>query len=148
MENKNERFLPIGSVVLLKGGTKKAMITGFCSVAAEDKAKMYDYTGCVYPEGYLDFSQICLFDHEQIEQVFHYGYVDEEETEFKKELNEVASQFESGNQEIKSLIEEFNGDEEEDDDEENNSDAIIPIMDDIDEQSGDDNQEMEQLEYL
>ena len=25
-----EKFLPIGSVVLLKGGTKKVMITGYC----------------------------------------------------------------------------------------------------------------------
>ena len=39
-------------------------------------------------------------------------------------------------------------DENNDIDAENNSDAVIPIMDDIDEQSGDDNQEMEQLEYL
>ena len=35
MNNNNyEKFLPIGSVVLLKGGTKKAMVTGFCSVAS------------------------------------------------------------------------------------------------------------------
>lgn len=150
--NKNEKFLPIGSVVLLKGGTKKAMVTGFCSVAAEDKTKMYDYTGCIYPEGYLDFSQVCLFDHEQIEQIFHYGYVDEEETEFKQELSEIASQFENGDEEIKSLIEGFNDDEDEDEDSddttESDSEAIIPIMDDIDVQSGNSNQETEQLEYL
>ena len=83
MEN-NDKYLPIGSVVLLKGGTKKAMVTGFCSVAEEDTEKMYDYTGCVYPEGFLDFDQICLFDHSQIEKVYHVGYVDDEEREFKK----------------------------------------------------------------
>ncbi|MBR6133342.1 MAG: DUF4176 domain-containing protein, partial [Bacilli bacterium] len=27
---QRERFLPIGTVVLLKGGKKRAMITGFC----------------------------------------------------------------------------------------------------------------------
>ena len=95
MEN-NDKYLPIGSVVLLKGGTKKAMVTGFCSVAEEDTEKMYDYTGCVYPEGFLDFDQICLFDHSQIEKVYHVGYVDDEEREFKKELVEIANKFETG----------------------------------------------------
>ena len=37
-----EKFLPIGSVVMLKGGTKRAMITGFCSVAQDDAQKTYD----------------------------------------------------------------------------------------------------------
>ena len=37
-----EKYLPIGTVVMLKNGTKRAMITGFCSVAQEDKNKMYE----------------------------------------------------------------------------------------------------------
>lgn len=159
MENNgNEKFLPIGSVVLLKGGTKKAMITGFCSVVAEDKTKMYDYSGCVYPEGYLDFDQICLFDHEQIEKIFHYGYVDEEEKEFKKELQDISLQYENGDEEIKELINEMDSEEEEDmeDEEENMGDAsldndeiIAPIMDTIEEESEDSsNDGFEQLEYL
>jgi hypothetical protein len=32
-----EKYLPIGTVVLLKGGKKRAMITGFCSVAQENQ---------------------------------------------------------------------------------------------------------------
>ena len=34
-----EKYLPIGTVVLLKGGRKRAMITGFCSVAQENQEK-------------------------------------------------------------------------------------------------------------
>ena len=94
MENTG-KFLPIGSVVLLKGGEKKVMITGFCSSAIEDTSKVYDYTGCVYPEGYLDFEQICLFDHEQIDKVFFVGYQDDEEKEFKKILTEMLDDYES-----------------------------------------------------
>ena len=30
-----EKFLPIGTVVLLKNGTKRLMITGFCAVEKE-----------------------------------------------------------------------------------------------------------------
>lgn len=97
-----EKFLPIGSVVLLKGGTKKAMITGFCSIAEEDKTKVYDYSGCVYPEGYLNSNQICLFDHDQIEEIFFIGYEDEEEKEFKKELSDIIIQYNNGEIDISS----------------------------------------------
>ena len=89
-----EKYLPIGTVVLLKGGTKRAMITGFCSVAQENKEKIYDYSGCVYPEGYLSSNQVCLFDHDQIEKVFFVGYEDEEEKEFKDRLNKVIASLE------------------------------------------------------
>ena len=89
-----EKYLPIGTVVLLKGGTKRAMITGFCSVAQENKEKIYDYSGCVYPEGYLSSNQVCLFDHDQIEKIFFVGYEDEEEKEFKDRLNKVIASLE------------------------------------------------------
>jgi hypothetical protein len=87
-----EKFLPIGTVVMLKGGTKRAMITGFCSVAQEDTSKMYDYSGCVYPEGYISSNQVCLFDHSQIEKVYFKGLVDDEETAFKAKLNALLKQ--------------------------------------------------------
>jgi hypothetical protein len=82
-----KEFLPVGSVVLLKGGTKRIMVTGFCSVDNNDQERMYDYTGCLYPEGIINSNEICLFDNNQIEQVFFKGLVDEEETKFKEELN-------------------------------------------------------------
>ena len=40
-----EKFLPIGTVVLLKGGKKRAMITGFCSIAQENQEKITDNIG-------------------------------------------------------------------------------------------------------
>lgn len=90
-----EKFLPIGSVVLLKGGKKRAMITGFCSVAQEDQEKIYDYSGCVYPEGYLSSNQVCLFDHDQIEKIFFVGFEDEEEVSFKKKLDNIIKNFDN-----------------------------------------------------
>lgn len=140
MNNSNyEKFLPIGSVVLLKGGTKKAMITGFCSVASEEKTKIYDYTGCIYPEGYLDFDQVCLFDHDQIEKVYHLGYIDDEEKSFKEELKEVAEEY-SNSDALATLMED---DEEEDDDDDSefdeeeisNDNLVIPVIEDTDEEN-------------
>ena len=94
-----EKYLPIGTVVLLKGGKKRAMITGFCSVAQENQEKIYDYSGCVYPEGYLSSNQVCLFDHDQIEKVFFVGFEDEEEKTFKEKLNKIVSSIEENSAE-------------------------------------------------
>lgn len=89
-----EKYLPIGTVVLLKGGKKRAMITGFCSVAQEKQEKIYDYSGCVYPEGYLSSNQVCLFDHDQIDKIYFVGFEDEEEIQFKEKLNTIVTNLE------------------------------------------------------
>ena len=86
MNNNLGRFLPLGTVVLLKGAKKRLMITGFCSFDEEKKDKMYDYTGCLYPEGIITSKQMALFDHSQIEKIFYLGLRDNEEIEFKKKL--------------------------------------------------------------
>lgn len=110
---KREKFLPIGSVVLLSGGTKKAMITGFCSISDDDKTKIYDYCGCIYPEGYLTSNQICLFNHDQIEEIFYIGYEDEEEKEFKESLKEVLEEYQNGELDLSSNeIEDMEDDED------------------------------------
>ena len=36
------KYLPIGTVVMLKGGTKRVMITGFCVMQESDKEKVWD----------------------------------------------------------------------------------------------------------
>lgn len=93
-----KEFLPIGSVVLLKGGTKRVMVTGFCSVDNNEKERMYDYTGCLYPEGIINSNEICLFDNNQIDQVFFKGFIDEEEIKFKDELDKTLSNIEENSQ--------------------------------------------------
>lgn len=80
--------LPIGSVVLLKNSTKKLMITGFAQVSADDPNKIYDYVGCVFPEGFLGPDQTFLFDSHQIETIFFIGYQDQEQMAFKIRIDE------------------------------------------------------------
>ena len=91
----NKEFLPIGSVVLLKGGTKKIMITGFCYIDKDNSSEVYDYTGCLYPEGIINSNEINLFNNEQIEKVFFKGFEDDEEFNFKKVLSEVITEYEN-----------------------------------------------------
>lgn len=89
-----EKFLPIGSVCMLKGGTKRVMITGYLSIEDSNPKKIYDYNGCIYPEGYLSSKQVCLFNHDQIDKVFFEGYTDEERDKFNKSLDELSKALE------------------------------------------------------
>lgn len=90
--NVGEKYLPIGTVVMLKGASKRLMITGFCSSAVEKENEMFDYSGCLYPEGIISSNQTALFNHDQIDKVFYKGLVDEEEVNFKTKLNEILNQ--------------------------------------------------------
>lgn len=128
----NDKFLPIGSIVLLKGGSKKAMITGFCSVAEENIQKMYDYTGCVYPEGFLDYDQVCLFDHNQIEKVYPIGYSNDEEQEFKKALIELANKFESGDENTTEFFNEYIEEDDENSGIDEDELSYIPVVKSVD----------------
>lgn len=98
MNNVGEKFLPIGTVVMLNGGTKRVMITGFCSMATDNKNVVFDYSGCMYPEGFLSSDQTALFNHDQIAQVYHMGLVDDEEKKFKEVLNTLVSKIPGSSQ--------------------------------------------------
>ena len=83
---KKEKYLPIGSVVLLKDAKKRIMITGFAGQG--EGTKTYDYIGCLYPEGVISSDQNLLFDHEQIKDIYYIGYVDKEWKELEIKLKE------------------------------------------------------------
>lgn len=85
------KYLPLGTVVLLKGASKRLMITGFCTMDVNNQNVMYDYSGCLYPEGVIKSDQTALFNHDQIEKVFHMGLQDEEEAQFKAKLNQLVA---------------------------------------------------------
>lgn len=82
------KYLPIGTVIRLKNGNKRIMITGFCCKIENNPNKIYDYTGCLYPEGYISNDDILLFDHDQIERIYHLGLIDDEQTKLNKTLVE------------------------------------------------------------
>ena len=93
-----ERFLPIGTVVLLKGGKKEIMITSDCifpnnvqiknGQEIKPEKKIYEYGACIYPEGILDSNTICAFNHDQIDKICYMGY----ETPIQKELSTLLNQ--------------------------------------------------------
>jgi len=95
-ETIKEKYLPVGTVVLLRNGTKRVMINGFCTMDASKPEKVYDYSGVLFPEGSLSSDQTLLFDHEQIIRVDHLGLDDDEEKTFKAKLKEIVAESANG----------------------------------------------------
>lgn len=91
-----EGLLPVGSVVLLKESTKKVMIIGVCQKEVGGEAAFWDYSGCLFPEGYMGADKTFLFNNNQIETVYSLGYQDDEQQEFKKKVEEVMERLRKG----------------------------------------------------
>ena len=82
-----EKYLPIGTVVLLQGGEKTIMIYGRQQIQTETD-EVFDYVACLYPEGNIDAEYTYLFNHSQIREVVFMGLVNDEEKEFLSFLEE------------------------------------------------------------
>lgn len=95
-----EKYLPIGTVVLLKDATKEVMITGLAILGGASEtvtdsegnekhlAKIWDYSGCPYPEGLITTNEAFAFNHDQIEKICYMGY----ETEASELVSKVAKE--------------------------------------------------------
>ena len=80
-----DSLLPVGSVVILKGGEKRLMVCGVRQTNNDD-GKEYDYIGVLYPEGFIGDDYRYLFNEEDIQEVFFRGFEDEERTLFIERL--------------------------------------------------------------
>lgn len=80
-----KNLLPIGSVVLLKGGEKRIMITSRI-VTRAGADEIYDYAACYYPEGLVNSSDMIFFNRDAIDTVFFIGFQDNEELEFRTSI--------------------------------------------------------------
>ena len=87
-----EKYLPIGSVCLLKGGQRYVVVIGYLGVSNDDMNTVYDYMGAVYPIGVITSDVSFMFNHEQIDKVLFRGFEDEESKEFNKKLNELSKE--------------------------------------------------------
>ena len=85
MNNNVKDLLPIGSIVLLKGASKKIMIIGVKSTDITTN-EVYDYLAVPYPEGYISDKCTFFVKHEAIDKVFFKGFEDDERNTFIKSL--------------------------------------------------------------
>lgn len=85
-----EGLLPIGTVVLLKNSTKRIMIIGVLQKQVKNGQEiLWDYSVCLYPEGYISPNKTFLFNSDQIEKIYAVGYQDEEQFTFKTKIDEI-----------------------------------------------------------
>lgn len=72
-------FLPLGSICIIKGNTKKLMIVSRgIALSQEVGMRYYDYGACLYPEGIMG-DTIAYFNHEGIQKVVFEGFRDDDE---------------------------------------------------------------------
>lgn len=110
---KEEKFLPVGTVVILKNGKRELMITSYCVMPAGEvydksgqidvKGQMFDYGACLYPEGLITSEQLFVFNHEQIDRICYKGYETDKQKEFSNMLKSESGRIQ---EEMKKALEE------------------------------------------
>ena len=76
MFDPHKDWLPIGTVVRLKGADRLAMIVGYMAVDGNTH-QAWDYAGYPYPEGKQDPVAV-FFDRANIDELFQVGFCDAE----------------------------------------------------------------------
>lgn len=93
---KIEGLLPVGSVVLLKGGQHRAMIIGYCQRSVENPGEIYDYVACLFPEGYISAEKNYLFNRDQIDKIYHVGYQTDGQFAFAEKIEAAIENLKNG----------------------------------------------------
>lgn len=104
-------LLPIGSVVMLKGGDMPVMIIGCLQARESEKdnpTKIYDYVGVGYPIGLTAPDEMIQFDHDAIETIYNVGYINDDMLEFLEDAGDTLSRLRDGSLTIAQLMEEEN----------------------------------------
>jgi len=71
-----EKYLPLGSIVVVKGNLKKLMIIARGVMAGSgENGRLLDYGAVMYPEGLVDENML-FFNHKDIYKVVFEGYSD------------------------------------------------------------------------
>lgn len=100
-----DKYLPLGTVCMLKGGEKGLMVIGYCPQAEKDGQRVqYDYVGCIYPEGIVSSDQNLVFNHDQIEKIIKEVEVEPETEDFLKKLRALMFAIESGAVDIDQVM--------------------------------------------
>lgn len=87
-QHKYIDFLPVGSVVIVKGNIRKMVIVARGVMArVEGKVIYFDYAGVLYPEGMTN-DKLIYFNNRDLSRIVFVGYSDEDEMLMKENINE------------------------------------------------------------
>ena len=85
-------YAPLGSVVVLNGGTQRLIIVGRgLNVESEGETYYFDYGAAMYPQGLIG-DQLAYFNHDAIARVFFEGYRDDENEIVNQRLNDYVAE--------------------------------------------------------
>ncbi len=79
-------ILPVGSVVMLNGGNHRLMVTGYAQ-KLQDSDELYDYVGCLWPEGHTSPDKNYVFNQDAIDTVYFLGYQTDGQQVFAAKLS-------------------------------------------------------------
>lgn len=89
-------ILPIGSIVMLKNGTKPLMIFGYMQKSGTRPGEIADYIGVPYPEGNINLTVQVGFQMTDIKEVLFEGYRTEAFKPWEKLLKLCALRHQNG----------------------------------------------------
>lgn len=82
------KYIPLGSIVLLKGGAQKLVIIARgLKVNHNEEEYFFDYGAVSYPEGLIG-DQLYYFDHQNISKVVFEGYSDVDDENVVANINQ------------------------------------------------------------
>lgn len=85
MTNKST-YLPLGTIVSLKGSTATLMIVGRCGILHKEGEDEYcDYTFCMYPDG-LSSEYVIHSNHEEVDVVHFVGFSNDDELAYVQQM--------------------------------------------------------------
>lgn len=88
-QTETRSFLPLGSVVILKGSVKKLLVVSRGSIV---EGEFFDYGAFLYPEGLID-TNIAYFNRDDILKVVFEGYADADDELVIEILNDAHADY-------------------------------------------------------
>lgn len=85
MKKEVNSLLPIGTVILANGGSKKVMIIG---LLPNDGKVQYDYIAVLYPEGYIDDKHFYMLNQSDIKEICIEAPDTDESKAFRQKLHD------------------------------------------------------------
>ena len=94
MEERFEKYLPLGSICLLKGAERYLMVSGYLGMNGNniEDAEVFDYLGILFPVGVISSEVSLMFNHDQIDKVIFKGFENEESKKFLEEIKGVSKE--------------------------------------------------------
>lgn len=87
MAEMNINYVPLGSIVLLKGGSQKLLVIARAlNVKNGGSTFFFDYGAVLYPDG-LTGDQMAYFNHDNISKVVFQGYSDVDNENVVENIN-------------------------------------------------------------